>query len=208
MGEIIDISPLISPRIGVWPGDTPFSREVLLDMHDGANLTLSTIHTTVHLGAHTDAPNHYAKSGEGIAARPLELYYGPCQVMEVTIPRGERILPENLPSEIKAPRLLLKTGSFPDPNHFNEDFNSLSPELVEWLHNHGVRLIGIDTPSVDLFSDKELLSHNAIASRNMAILEGVVLEEVPSGAYTLVALPLKLEACDASPVRAALLPID
>ena len=103
-----------------------------------------------------------------------------------------------------SPRVLLKTGTYPNPNHFNEDFAALSPELVDYLSSQGVQLIGIDTPSVDLFDDKALLSHNAIARHDMAILEGVVLSHVTPGRYTLSALPLSLVGCDASPVRAAL----
>tara|TARA_Y100001934_G_scaffold247242_1_gene306890 strand:- start:48 stop:674 length:627 start_codon:yes stop_codon:yes gene_type:complete len=208
MAQLIDISPLVSPEIGVWPGDTPFSREVLMDMQGGDNLTLSTIRTTVHLGAHADAPNHYATHGQGISDRDLDYYYGLCQVIRADLPRGERIMPVHIRERIVAQRVLIYTGSFPDPTQFNTDFNSLSPELVDMLYQQGVRLIGIDTPSIDLFDDKELLSHNAIAKNDMAVLEGLVLNDVEPGEYTLVALPLKLQGCDASPVRAALVTRD
>lgn len=203
--KLIDISPLISPSIAVWPGDVAFSRDVALDMKSGDNLTLSALTSTLHLGAHTDAPNHYVKEGEDIASRPLERYYGPAQVIETRVNRGARIAPADLLSSVEAPRVLLKTGTYPDPNHFNEDFAALSPELVDHLAARGVELVGIDTPSVDLFADKALLSHNAIARHDMSILEGVVLSHVPPGRYTLIALPLSLEGCDASPVRAALI---
>ena len=204
MTEFIDISPLICPEVAVWPGDTAFRREVALDMHGGDNLTLSSITTTVHIGAHCDAPNHYAKDGASIAERNLEPYFGSCQVISVDIGRGERILPDHIQVPIKAPRILLKTLTFPDPNHFNEDFASLSPELVDVLFEQGVQLVGLDTPSVDLCHDKELLSHNAIAKCDMSILEGVVLNHVEDGLYTLIALPLKIDKADASPVRAVL----
>jgi len=204
MSELIDISPLISPDVAVWPGDVAFSRQVALDMNGGDNLTLSSITTTVHVGAHCDAPNHYAKDGVSIAERDLEPYYGRCQIVTVQVERAERILPEHIKVDIEAPRVLFKTRTFPDPNHFNEDFASLSPEVVEFLFNQGVRLVGLDTPSVDLCNDKELLSHNAIAKRDMSILEGVVLDDGMDGIYTLIALPLKLAEADASPVRAIL----
>ena len=202
--ELIDISPEVHSGIAVWPGDQPFERKIALDMKDGANLTLSSIHTTVHLGAHTDAPNHYAKEGMGIGERSLDYYYGPCQVLEVSTPRGQRILPEHLSGEVTEPRVLLKTGSYPDPNFFNEDFCSLSKALVEHLHGCGVRLIGIDTPSIDPHNDKILESHNAVANRDMAVLEGIVLGHVSIGNYLLIAFPLRLKDADASPVRAVL----
>jgi arylformamidase len=205
-GPIIDISPVISPRIAVWPGDVPFSSRYLCRIDEGANLDLSSITTTVHLGAHTDAPSHYLGGGEGIGARSLSMYLGPCQVIAVDVPRGQRILPQHIPVPITAPRVLLFTGSFPDPDAFNEDFSSLSPQLVAWLHDRGVILVGIDTPSIDPFSSKALESHAAVAARDMAVLEGVVLGHVAPGSYTLVALPLRIEGADASPVRAVLLP--
>lgn len=205
---LIDISPLIHSGIAVWPGDQGFERHVAMDMQTGSHLTLSSIRTTVHLGAHADAPNHYVKEGQGISHRSLDYYYGPCQVMDVCTSRGRRILPGDLDGEIVAPRVLLRTNSFPDPDEFNEDFCALSEELVEYLHGCGVRLIGIDTPSIDLFSDKVLQSHNAVARHDMAVLEGVVLSHVSVGNYLLIALPLRLKDSDASPVRAALVPVD
>jgi len=201
---IYDISPVVSPRLGVWPGDTPPAREVLLDMQRGDNLTLSTLRATVHLGAHADAPSHYAAHGAAIESRPLDLYLGPCQVVALGVPFATRILPAMLAVPIRAERVLFVTRTFPDPERFNDDFAALSPELVDHLHEQGVRLVGIDTPSVDLFHSKDLPSHQACLRHDMAILEGLVLAGVPEGLYELIALPLRLEGFDASPLRAVL----
>ncbi len=206
MSELIDISPVISPRTAVWPGDRAFSREMALALGNGDNIDLSAIHTTVHVGAHADAPSHYAPGGKPIDQVPLKAYYGSCRVLEVTIPRDHRIMPRHLPDEVDAPRLLLKTGTFPDSERFNTDFASISPELVDFLGERGVVLIGIDTPSVDPFADEELLAHRALLRHSMANLEGLVLTGVIAGRYTLIALPLRIEGADASPVRAALAP--
>ncbi len=204
---LIDISPLVSPRIAVWPGDTPYQRRELCALAAGDNLDLSTIETTVHVGAHADAPSHYRAGLPGIAARPLGLYFGPCEVVHVPGCRGRRIRPDDLPRAPRAPRVLLRTDSVPDPERWNADFSALSPELIAWLHDtHGVFLVGLDTPSVDPQDSKTLPAHQALADRDMAVLEGLVLGHVPEGRYTLSALPLKLEGADASPVRAALLP--
>lgn len=204
MNRILDISPLVSERLGVFPGDVPYAREVSLCIERGDNLDLSAVHSTLHLGAHADAPSHYARGGAGIDRRPLDLYYGPCQVIEVAAARGSRLEPGDLPDDVVAARVLFKTGTFPDPEAFNEDFASLSPRLVDYLHARRVRLVGIDTPSIDPCRDAALASHQAVARCDMAILEGLVLEHVRPGIYTLVALPLRLEHADASPVRAVL----
>lgn len=203
-GRIHDISPLITPALAVWPGDTPPSREVLLDMKRGDNITLSTLRATVHLGAHADAPSHYGKDAESIESRRLEVYLGLCQVMRVPVDRNTRITPAMLPAPLQAPRVLFRTDTYPDPARFNEDFAGLSVELIDHLRAHGVVLVGLDTPSVDLFSSKDLPAHGAILRHDMAILEGLVLSAVPDGAYELIALPLKLAHFDASPVRAIL----
>lgn len=230
-----DITPAITSRLGVWPGDTPPSREILLEIDTGATVTLSTLRATVHLGAHADGPNHYAAGAPAIDERSLDYYLGPCVVVHVDVARGRRVTPGDFDRGLSAtpltppsphqageggraspqpvaaglpmalpPRVLIGTGTFPDPNQWNNDFAALSPELVDHLHVRGVRTIGIDTPSVDLMDDKQLLAHKRFLAHDMAILEGVVLRDVPAGTYELIALPLRLVGFDASPVRAIL----
>jgi arylformamidase len=204
MSEIIDISPVLAPAIAVWPGDTPMTREVLAELAHGANLTLSTLHGTVHLGAHTDSPGHTDVGGADIASQPLDAYIGRCQVVGVDVAPGARIRVADLRAEITEPRVLLRTGTFPDPQRWNTDFAALSVELVTHLAARRVRLVGIDTPSVDPFSSKDLPAHAACVAHDIRVLEGVVLGHVLDGVYELVALPLRLEGFDASPVRAIL----
>jgi arylformamidase len=203
--KIIDISPVLNSEIAVFPGDCAFKRTVHMDFDQGHHLGLSSIETTVHVGAHTDAPNHYHKDGASIENRDLCLYMGSCQVVEVEIPAGKRIGSKDIKDQIKCKRVLFKTNSFPEPNKWNNDFNALEPALIEELGKQGVVLIGIDTPSVDLSEDKELVSHAAIYKYDMAILEGIVLKDVAPGEYQLVALPLPIKGADASPVRAVLI---
>jgi arylformamidase len=204
MSMLYDITPPVSPRLQVWPGDTRPTREILMDMHAGANLTLSTLHTTVHAGAHADAPSHYGCEAPTIDQRPLSLYLGPCQVMHVAAARRARVRPADLSTPVAAERVLLATGTYPDPEQFTEDFAALDPSLIDWLADHGVRLVGLDTPSVDLFDDEVLVSHQRCLARDLAILENLALRGVPDGLYELIALPLRLVGFDASPVRAVL----
>jgi arylformamidase len=199
-----DISPVVSPRLGVWPGDRACEREVLLDLARGDTVTLSALHATVHLGAHADAPSHYGPGAPAIHTVDLGRYLGPCQVMRVTAARGARVGVADLTGPVTAERLLLSTGTFPDPDRWNADFAALDPALVEHLADGGVRLVGVDTPSVDLQDSKDLPAHRACLARDVAILEGLVLAGVPEGRYELIALPLRLEGFDASPVRAVL----
>jgi kynurenine 3-monooxygenase len=207
---MIDITPAITEALGVWPGDTKPTREVLCDMQQGANITLSTLRATVHLGAHADGPNHYSSTATGIGERALRPYVGPCHVIHALVGRNHRVSVADLGNAIdtiRHPRVLIRTGSFPDAVAWNQDFAGLSVELIEALAARGVITIGIDTPSVDLFASKDLEAHNAILKHDISILEGLVLDTVPPGEYELIAPPLKLIGFDASPVRAILRPL-
>ncbi len=204
--DYFDISPEISSLTAVFPVDTSFSRKETLSFSEGHHLNLSKMTSTLHIGAHADAPSHYHENGQSIEKRDLLLYMGPCQLITINKKRGERIMLADVKTEIQAPRVLFKTNSFPDPNQWENDFNSLDPALIKKFHTKGVRLLGIDTPSVDPFDDKNLLAHKAIYETNMAILEGLLLQNVPEGFYNLIALPLRIKGADASPVRAILIP--
>ena len=201
-----DISPEVSEKTAVFPGDSPYRRTVALDFAQGDNLALSSLQTTAHIGAHADAPSHYHPKGQDISHRPLDYYLGACQVVTVRLPRGRRVMPADIDlGKISAKRVIFNTGSFPNPDQWNSDFNSLSPELIEALAKREVVLVGIDTPSIDPEKSKALESHQAVHRHDMAVLEGLTLNGVPDGIYNLVALPLRLKGADASPVRAILL---
>lgn len=203
--KLYDISPTISSSTAVFPGDTKYENSYVMAFERGDNLSLSKIQTTVHLGAHADAPSHYHPGGVSIEARDLKLYLGKAQVISIPRQMGRRISVSDINVSIQAPRVLFKTLSFPDPDNWNNDFMALSIEVIQHLVKNGVKLVGIDTPSVDLADDKVLEVHNEIYRSNLAILEGVVLDAVPEGVYELVALPLKLKGAEASPLRAILL---
>jgi arylformamidase len=177
---------------------------VLADLNRGDTITLSTLRATVHLGAHADAPSHYGADAAAIDLRPLDPYLGPCRVVRIAAARGTRIPPSAIPDDLRSERVLIATETYPDPTSFNEDFAALAPSTVDLLHKRGARLVGIDTPSVDLFASKDLAAHRRFLAHDMAILEGIVLSGVPEGDYELIALPLKLAGFDASPVRAVL----
>jgi arylformamidase len=193
---IYDITPPIIDALEVWPSDAPPSREVLLDMKRGANLTIPS----VHHGAHVDTKG----SESGI----LDPYLGPCQVVRVAVDRRSRIEPHHLRVDIHAERVVFATGTYPTSRHFTHDFAGIAPETIDFLADRDVRLVGIDTPSVDPYDSEASDAHRACLRRKVAILEGIVLDGVPEGVHELIALPLRLVGFDASPVRAILRTID
>lgn len=190
---IRDIGPRLSDRIAAWPGDVPFRAE-----------SASAVRTSVHVGAHVDAPVHVVAGGESVDRMDPEVFVGRCRVIRVAVPPRGRVVPGMLRAPLDEPRILIATGAHPDPRVFREDFAGLSVDLADRLLERGVRLVGVDAPSVDLHDDPDLPVHRACLGRGIAILEGLALEGVPEGLYELIALPLRLEGLDGSPVRAVL----
>ncbi len=203
MARLWDISPAITTGFPVFPGDTPFSFRWTWTIGSDCPVNVSELTMSPHTGSHTDAPLHYDRAGASIAEVPLETYLGACRVVHCI---GRRVVqPQDLRAhlDVTPPRLLLRTCQR-TPSHWDSQFTTVAAEVVDLLHEHGVRLIGIDTPSLDPESSKTLDAHMRVRAHHMAILEGIVLDDVPAGDYELIALPLKLRGLDASPVRAVL----
>lgn len=204
MARIIDISPLLSPALPVWPGDTPFSAQTTWAMSATCPVQVSRMTMSTHCGAHCDAPSHYDPAGTSIDAVALDPYLGRCRVIDCT--GASRVLPEHIQPALAGmpPRVLLRTYAVAPQTAWDSSFSSVAPETVALLARHGALLIGIDTPSLDPQESKTMDAHQAVRHARMAILEGIVLDGVAAGDYELIALPLKLEGMDASPVRAVL----
>jgi arylformamidase len=156
-----------------------------------------------HTGAHTDAPLHYDDAGASIGAVALDPYLGPCRVIHAI--GAALVEPDHLTRRLaNTPlRVLVRTYECA-PIGWDPDFAAFAPATIELLHECGVQLVGIDTPSLDPEQSKTLDSHQVVRRHAMAILEGIVLDAVPEGDYELIALPLKWQGLDASPVRAVL----
>jgi arylformamidase len=199
-----DISPLVAPDSPIFPGDEPYALRWTARLSPGCPVNLSAITLSPHVGAHADAPLHYANDAPDAASVDLQAYLGPCRVIHA-IGCGPLIRIGHLQHAATAlpARVLVRCCEHAD-TQWNPDFSAFAPETVAWLADQGVRLIGLDTPSVDPASSKSLDSHQQLLRLDLRVLENLVLDEVPEGDYELIALPLKLAGACASPVRAVL----
>lgn len=204
MKRIWDISPPIAADSPLFPGDEPYSQKWTARIGPGCPVNLSAITLSPHIGAHADAPLHYADDAKAIGAVELLPYLGPCRVFHV-IGQGPLVRPEHLLPRIEGvpERVLVRTCQRA-PTAWSEDFVSFAPETIDWLASLGVKLVGIDSQSVDPAASKTLDSHHRLLANDLRVLENLVLDEVPAGDYQLIALPLKLTQACASPVRAVL----
>ena len=201
--KLWDISQKLRPDLPVWPGDTAFEQARTWQMEEGSPVNVSALTLSTHSGAHADAPLHYSPTAPDIASVGLEPYLGPCLVVDV---RNSEPLIElkHLPDLTRVERILFRTfDRFPHTN-WDEHTTAIAPDVIEQLGTHGVKLVGIDGPSIDPQASKTMDAHKAVLKHDIRVLEGLVLDDVAQGVYELIALPLPIEGGDASPVRAIL----
>ncbi|MCJ9427569.1 arylformamidase [Kordiimonas marina] len=210
MTKIYDISQTIRPGIPVWPGDREFQLTRTWEIEHGeiepgCPVNVSEISMSTHTGSHADARLHFDDKGVDSANTALEAYIGPAVVMDLSDEVTDLVRPEHLAAlPDSAERVLLKLfKSFPHEG-WDPAFPAMSPDAIRFLADRGCKLIGLDVPSLDPQESKTLDAHFAVDAAGMAILEGLVLDDVPEGAYELIALPLKIAGADGSPVRAIL----
>lgn len=229
---VLDITPPIRVGMPVWPGDTPFSIERTwsiaagsptdpgagspVNPGAGSPVNVSRLVMSTHTGAHADAPLHYDPRGADSAGSSLEPYLGPCRVIDLSGSgrHSGPVLPDELAPWLGGetagampPRVLLRCWREAPLDRWAGDFRPVAPETIDLLAALGVRLIGVDTPSLDPESSKTMDAHHRVRAHGMAILEGLVLDAVAPGDYELIALPLPIVGADASPVRAILRPL-
>ena len=201
--RVWDISQALRPGVPVWPGDTAFAQVGTWGMVDGSPVNVSALTMSTHTGAHADAPLHYAADAPDIASVDLAPYLGECLLVDAR-GAGPLIAPEHLPDLAGAERVLFRTfAAFPH-HEWAVETTAIAPETIDALAAAGVRLVGLDGPSIDPQTSKTMDAHLAVLRHDMRVLEGLVLDAVPPGRYELIALPLAIVGGDASPVRAVL----
>jgi arylformamidase len=199
-----DITRPVYTSMPVWPGDTAAEFKLVATIPAGSACNIGRLHVSVHTGTHADAPFHYNNAGATMDQVPVETYLGPARVVDI---RGHAaITPALLAAHdfSATPRVLFKSDSWADPAVFPPSWPLLTADTPAWLAARGVKLVGMDVPSVDHRDSKDLPIHHAIDAAGIVILENLDLRAVEPGVYELFALPLKIRGGDGSPVRAVL----
>lgn len=208
--KIWDISVSVSPRLATWPGDPPIVLKRYRTIAQGSVSNDSLLSCSVHTGTHVDAPLEYIERGKSVEQLPLDVLIGPVFVAE--FPHTNAITPDHL-EDLRLPdgttRVLFKTRNSAlwadSDREFYPDFVALTTDAARWVVEKGIRLVGIDYLSVQLFHDRHPLTHRVLIDGEVVIVEGLNLQDVSVGAYQFVCLPLKLVGSDGAPARAVLL---
>jgi arylformamidase len=201
--KIIDISMEIHPDMIVYPGNPPPRIEQYQEVEE-AGVNESTLILGSHTGTHVDSQLHIETGGGSVAELPLESFYGPCMVLDMT-EKGKEISSDLLREhDISAGLiLLLKTeNSLKGYDHFRKDYAHLTEDGAVYLVECGVKTIGVDYLSVEPFHNGGKI--HDILIRSMTVFEGLDLRKVSAGPYIFAGLPLRINA-DGAPARAILI---
>lgn len=202
--KLIDISRPITTGMPVWPGDTPVAFAFSASKTHGSDANVGRITTGLHAGTHADAAYHYNESGLRIDEMPLDLFVGPARVVDI---RGHALITPALLAGIDftgTARVLFRSDTWTDMSAFPTTWPMFDPATPAWLAARGVRLIGLDVPSVDTLTSSGMPMHHTIDRAGISILENLDLRDVAAGIYDLIALPLRIKGADGSPIRAVL----
>jgi len=211
--KLWDISRTLSNDLAEWPGDEPCRFRLTREKTKGASVNLGAISMSLHNGTHADARFHFDADGESIEKASLQTYLGRATVVDLWqafLDSKEKhlITIEDLRPFAEAiaatSRILVKTGRWTDSTLFPKQIPVITADVPAWLQKNGVKLLGLDLPSVDEIDSKSLQNHHALAQAGIAIIESLDLSNVASGIYQLAALPLKIAGGDGAPMRAIL----
>ena len=208
MTTFYDVTVPIRAGMPIYEGDPGVEVQAWSSIAKGDSANVSYLHVGAHTGTHVDAPAHFIQGARRIEALSLDALIGPARLIHV---------PEHV-TEIdssflatcnlnQVERILFRTrnSGFWEQG-FRKDFTNLLPEAAETLINLGIKLVGIDYLSIEKFHSGHHRTHLTLLGREVVIVEGLNLGEVPPGDYELICLPLKISdgAGDGSPARAVL----
>jgi len=209
MTKIFDISLTMHPGMVVWPGDPAIQMYRLTKIEDGDNCNVTFLSTAVHAGTHVDAPYHFLADGTTIETLPLDVLVGPAQVVQIPedVSVIDRKVLENIEFIPGVPRILFKTRNMKireaGDRQFDPTFVAVSDDAATLLLENGIQLVGVDYLSVAPFNNSRR-THEILLGAKVVLLEGINLDAVDPGLYTLYCLPLKLAGSDGAPARTIL----
>lgn len=207
--KIYDITVPLSNDVPVYEGDPQVEIATANSLENGDAANVSRLCCGVHTATHVDAPNHFIEGTRRVSELSLEKLIGRCQVVEID-PTAAAIGTKHVEHLENVERILFKTknsGFWNDLSQgFRRDFTYIEPAAARLLVEKGIKLVGIDYLSVEKFGSEDFATHLAFLEKEVVIIEGLDLREVPAGDYELICLPLKITGGtgDGAPARTIL----
>jgi arylformamidase len=205
-----DLTHLISQDMPVYPSDPqPVFKPYATIENEKINVTRIVIGS--HTGTHVDARKHFFANGIGVDKEPLDNFIGEAIILDLSnVNIGSGITGSDLDKHsemVECNDILLLYTATSDKWRKDEiiryNFTYLEPTAADWIIDHGIKCVGIDTMSVERYGFKEGLTHMKLLSNNVGIIENLNsnLKKFVGKRVFLVCLPLLLENIDGSPAR-------
>ena len=179
----------------VYPGDPRPEKQTLYATAAGDLYNLTAFSMCAHNGTHIDAPFHFLGNGKTVDQLTLDSFVGHCFVArhtgDVTAADAAAIV-----SKADGAERILIAGNI-----------TVTAEAADVFAESGIKLLGNEGPTVGP-EDAPMQVHLILLRRNIVLLEGIVLTDVPEGRYLLSAAPLHLAGCDGAPCRAYLMALE
>jgi len=189
--KIYDISQEVF-SCAVYPGDPKPEKQTLCSTAAGSLYNLTAFSMCAHNGTHIDAPFHFLGDGKTMDQMDLSIFVGDCFVArhegDVTGSDAESIL-----ARAKGAERILIAGKA-----------TVTAEAAQVFASGGIRLLGNEGQTVGP-ENAPMQVHKILLAREIALLEGILLKNIPEGQYFLNAAPLNLGGADGAPCRAYLI---
>ena len=206
-----DLTHLITQEMPVYPGDPqPEFKPIATIEKQKVNVTRIVIGS--HTGTHVDAQKHFIANGNSIDKEPLDKFMGEAVTLDISnINIGDGITGSDLENYSKVVKhrdiLLLCTGTsdkWTKDDSIRNNFTYLELSAADWIVDHKIKCVGIDTLSMEKYGFKEGLTHKKLLSNGIGIIENLNsnLKKIISMRTFLICMPLPLEGVDGTPARA------
>ena len=207
----LDLTLTISESIPNFPG-SPSPKFIPWSTIKDDDYNLELLFLSSHTGTHLDAPYHFSKNGAKIHQIPITRLVGDALLIKIKKVKDQMITKKDL-LEFERKNGEIKNFSsiifFTDwQRNLNKKFYftnnpGLSKSATNYLVSKKINLVGIDSPSIDLGTDRSFTAHKILAKNNILIVENLSnLEKIPTLEFVFIILPLKLKDATGSPVRA------
>jgi kynurenine formamidase len=206
MGSVIELTQILKNKMLVFPGDP--SPEIKTAHRYDNGYFVSTVTFCTHTGTHVDAPVHRIKGKKSLTDLPADRYIGwKTLILDFAAKKGSILTAEDCKKYDKAVKgcdaVIVRTGWSKNAGKkaYYDGFPGLDEGAVDWLISNGIRLLGLESPSVNPARHLEI--HKKLLENEILIIEGLVnTDRLVSKYVELHAVPLLLDKLDGSPVRA------
>lgn len=201
--ELIDVSMPITRNMAVYKNKEENRPRLEVTGNPRTGVTESVIKLNLHTGTHLEFPLHMIPGGDDSAGYSLKDMIIPCKVLDFTSVQEMITIAELKEKEIgKNDFILLKTkNSF--SHSFDPEFIFLEKSGAKYLVQRRIKGVGIDSLGIER-NQPDHPTHKILLKNKVIIIEGLRLENVQEGFYTMFAAALNIPGAEASPVRVLL----